>query len=110
LEEAVRAAILAPENQVFISSASVWEIAIKAAAGRLVVPIHQDDAIARRLGATILPIQPGHAILAGTLPRHHADPFDRMLIAQAVVENLILVSSDSMMGRYGVRTLGPAGP
>ena len=106
MEEAVRAAILAPENQVFISSASVWEISIKAAAGRLVFPIHRYEAIARRLGATILPILAGHAILAGTLPRHHADPFDRMLIAQAIVENLTLVTGDRQIARYEVTVFG----
>jgi len=48
--------------------------------------------------------------VAGSLPRHHADPFDRMLIAQAMVENLVLVTSDSIMARYDARILGPAGP
>ncbi len=54
----------------------------------------------------ILPILPAHAILAGGLPRHHGDPFDRMLIAQTMVESLILVSQDSAIARYEVPLLG----
>ena len=62
--------------------------------------------IARRRGYDILPILPAHAIAAGALPRHHGDPFDRMLIAQAVVESLTLVSGDQQIARYDVRILG----
>ena len=103
LDRPTREAIIAPENQVFISSASVWEIAIKRALSRLVFPLEQFDTIAQSMGFTVLPILPSHAILAGALPRHHADPFDRMLIAQARVENLVLVSVDGMIARYDVR-------
>jgi PIN domain nuclease of toxin-antitoxin system len=94
-----------PENQVFLSSATVWEIAIKHAIGRLVFPIDQLDETAWRMGFDMLPILPAHAIRAGSLPRHHGNPFDRMLIAQAIVENLILVTSDTMMARYDARIL-----
>jgi len=96
----------AAENQVFVSSASIWEIAIKQASGRLMFPLAQFEDIARRRGYDILPILPAHAIAAGALPRHHGDPFDRMLIAQAVVESLTLVSGDQQIARYDVRILG----
>ncbi len=106
----MRAALLASENKIFVSNVSVWEIAIKVAAGRLLFPIAHYDVIAQRMGATFLPILPAHAVAAGTLPRHHGDPFDRMLIAQAMVENLILVTTDSAIARYDVPIFGAAGP
>ena len=105
-----RRALATPENYVAVSSVTVWEIAIKVAIGRLVFPIDQFDDVARRMGFETLSILPTHAIVAGSLPRHHADPFDRMLIAQAMAENLVLVTSDGAMGRYDVRILGSAGP
>ena len=98
----VRAAITAPANAVFVSSASVWEIAIKQASGRLVFPLDEFEDIVERMGLDIMPIQPRHAMLAAALPRHHSDPFDRMLIAQAVRENLMLVSVDRTIARYDV--------
>jgi PIN domain nuclease of toxin-antitoxin system len=108
LEAHQQRALATPENQVFVSSVTVWEIAIKRALGRLVFPIDQFDDVAGRMGFDILPIFPGHAIQAGSLPLHHGDPFDRMLIAQAIVENLILVTSDSTIARYDVRILAPS--
>ena len=93
-----------------MSSATVWEIAIKVAIGRLTFPLDQFDDVMQRMGFETLSILPAHAIVAGSLPRHHADPFDRMLIAQAMVENLVLVTSDSIMARYDARILGSAGP
>ena len=93
-----------------MTSATVWEIAIKAAIGRLTFPLDQFDDVVQRMGFEMLPILPAHAIVAGSLPLHHADPFGRMLVVQAMVENLILVTSDSMMTRYDAHILGPAGP
>jgi PIN domain nuclease of toxin-antitoxin system len=110
MDKDMRDALAAPDNQVFVSSVTVWEIAIKHAAGRLVFPIDQLDDIVRRMGYEVLPILPAHAVRAGSLPRHHADPFDRMLIAQALVENLTLVTSDSLMERYGTRLLSATRP
>ena len=105
-----RRALATPQNFVAVSSATVWEIAIKAAIGRLTFPLDQFDDVMQRMGFETLPILPAHAIVAGSLPRHHSDPFDRMLVAQAMVENLVLVTSDGMMERYDVRILGSAGP
>jgi PIN domain nuclease of toxin-antitoxin system len=108
MDRDMRREVASPDNRVFVSSASVWEIAIKLALGRLVFPIEQFDDIARRMGFDVLPIRPVHAIAAGALPRYHADPFDRMLIAQAVVENLLLATSDKFITRYDVRIFGSA--
>jgi len=92
----------------FINTASIWEIVIKQAAGRLAFPVDQFDDLGQRMGLTVLPILPAHAVAAAGLPRRHGDPFDRMLVAQAVVEGLDLVSSDRMAGQYDVRLLpGP---
>jgi PIN domain nuclease of toxin-antitoxin system len=102
--------LASPDNPAFVSSVTAWEIAIKVAIGRLVFPIDRFDDVARRMGFDILPILPAHAIRAGSLPRHHADPFDRMLVAQAIVENLILVTSDGILGRYDARILTDARP
>ena len=99
----------APDNQVFVSAVTAWEIAIKRALGRLKFPIDRFDDILVRMGFDTLPILPAHAIAAGSLPRHHDDPFDRMLIAQARVESLTLVSSDQAVGRYDVPVLGGVG-
>ena len=92
----------------FVSAASVWEIAIKRALGRIVFPLEDLDTILTRAGFEELPIASAHAIAAGGLPRHHADPFDRMLIAQARVEDLTLASEDSAFGAYDVRLFGAA--
>jgi PIN domain nuclease of toxin-antitoxin system len=109
LTQTLRHALAAPGNTVFVSAVSVWEIAIKRALGRIVFPLEELDTILARAGFEDLPIAAVHAIAAGGLPRHHADPFDRMLIAQARVEDLTLVSEDGAFGAYDVR-LFDAGP
>jgi PIN domain nuclease of toxin-antitoxin system len=83
LDVAAREAIVAIHNQVLVSAASVWEIAIKQAQGRLEFPMDLFEATMRDMGFDVLPILAAHAIAAGALPRHHGDPFDRMLVAQA---------------------------
>lgn len=99
-----RDAIEDEANDVFVSAVSVWEIAIKRALGKLAAP---DDLVAGIVGQGFspLPISWHHADLAGALPRHHADPFDRMLVAQAEAEGLTLVTRDARIALYGVRTL-----
>jgi PIN domain nuclease of toxin-antitoxin system len=82
----------------------VWEISIKQAAGKLKAPPELLDELAR-IGFARLPITWEHAFEAGTLPRHHGDPFDRMLVAQARVEDLTLVTRDLVFARYGVPVL-----
>lgn len=102
------AALAAPENQVFISAVSIWEISIKQALGHLEFPVAEFDAFALSMGFDILPVHGAHAVAAGQLPMHHRDPFDRMLVAQAMIEDLILVSNDSQIMRYDVAVLGKA--
>lgn len=91
-------------NEVFFSAASVWEIAIKRNLGKLRVP-EQLPRIAAERAFTGLPISMVHAEEAGALPLHHRDPFDRMLIAQARVESLTLLTDDSRVAGYDVRCM-----
>lgn len=104
LASRARDAIEDEGNDVFVSAVSVWEIAIKRALGKLAAP---DDLVAgiASQGFSPLHISWDHADLAGALPRHHADPFDRMLVAQAEVEGLTLVTRAARIPLYGVRTL-----
>ncbi len=99
-----RAAIEDGQNDVLVSAASAWEVAIKRAAGKLEAPDDFADAI---LAAAFRPlaITVEHATAAGALPPHHTDPFDRMLVAQAMIEDLIVVTRDARFARYGVPTL-----
>jgi PIN domain nuclease of toxin-antitoxin system len=86
---------------VLVSVASVWEAAIKTALGRLELPEPLSAGI-RRSGFDDLPITSAHAEHAAQLPLHHADPFDRLLIAQAQLEGLELVTHDRVLARYDV--------
>jgi PIN domain nuclease of toxin-antitoxin system len=92
------------QAELFVSAATVWEIAIKRAAGKLETP---DDlgVILRSSAMRELAVTWSHAALAGALPRLHDDPFDRMLVAQAQAEELTLVTADRMVLRYDVRVL-----
>ena len=92
------------ENEAFVSVVSGWEIAIKRALGKLRAPEDLEAAI-RMQGFAPLLMTFHHAVQAGSLPTHHRDPFDRMLIAQAQAEGLVLVTRDPDIPRYGVRTL-----
>ena len=104
LPAAAREAIASPENEVLVSAATVWEIAIKQAAGRLDAPDDLLDAVEGNDFGT-LPITAAHALAAGTLPTYHSDPFDRMLIAQARTETLTLISVDNRFPQYDVELL-----
>jgi PIN domain nuclease of toxin-antitoxin system len=98
--------VASPANLVLVSVASGWVIAIKHALGRLTYPVDRFEEILQRMGFDTLPIGLGHALTAGQLPRHHDDPFDRLLIAQAQTEGMTLVSTDRAMARYDVPVLG----
>ena len=102
------AAIADPGSTVLVSVVSAWEIAIKAAAGRLelLAPAEQyiPDKI-REHGFEPLPVELAHALRAGGLPRLHGDPFDRMLVAQGQVEDVPIVTGDPLVGRYDVETI-----
>jgi len=95
-----------PVNAVLISPASYWEIAIKTSVGKLTFAVPYPDFIQRAIvdnGFTILPVEPAHAGALIALPFHHRDPFDRLLIAQAMVEGSPLVSGDPAFDSYPVR-------
>ncbi len=89
---------------VFVSAASAWEASIKAALGRLRLPEPVSDAVTK-CSFQKLPISFAHAEAAAALPLHHQDPFDRVLIAQARLENLVLVTHDRQLNAYDVEIL-----
>jgi PIN domain nuclease of toxin-antitoxin system len=91
-------------GEVYVSAASAWEVAIKAALGKIDVREALSTAIAD-YGFSPLPVALEHADAVRTLPMHHRDPFDRMLVAQAKVEGLTLVTRDEAIRRYEVSTL-----
>lgn len=99
-----RELIAAPDNLCHVSAASIWEIGIKSGLGKLTI---KGDYLAelRREGFLELPITWKHSQQAGQLPAHHADPFDRMLIAQALADELLLLSVDPAIRQYQVRVL-----
>jgi PIN domain nuclease of toxin-antitoxin system len=99
-----RAAIADGSSFVAVSAASAWEISIKRAIGRLKAP---SDLVAQleHHRFSPLPISVPHALRAGELPPHHPDPFDRMLVAQAELEGLVIVTRDENIARYGVPTM-----
>jgi len=106
LSKTARSLIAIPDNDVLVSSASLWEISIKEALGRLEIELDDlEEAIARN-GFRSLPISFRHALTAGRLPAVHRDPFDRILIAQASVEELRVVSHDRVFERYALSTEG----
>ena len=102
LSEKARELILSPRATVWVSAASVWEIAIKHSLGRGDMPISGADALSYFLeaGYRILPIEAEHAAAVETLPPHHQDPFDRLLVAQALVEPMRLLTHDVQVLRY----------
>ena len=104
LPELAAAAIADGQTFVTVSAATAWEIAIKKAASRLEAP---DDLLEVIEGNNFesLSISPAHALAAGALPAHHADPFDRMLIAQARAEDLTVVTVDGRFSLYDVELL-----
>lgn len=104
LTEGARTAISDPRNEVFVSAVTAWEISVKRTKGQMTVPDNL-SAIVEERGFTHLPLTFHHAEQAGVLPMHHRDPFDRFLIAQAQVEGLILITRDSRIPLYGIRTM-----
>lgn len=102
-----RAEIQDPANFVFVSAATAWEIAVKRAAGKLEARGDIAGWIGRS-GFGELPIEVAHAVASAELPRHHTDPFDRLLIAQARLEEMTLVASDELIEKYQVSLLDAA--
>lgn len=105
LSPAARTAITDGRNMVFVSAATAWEITIKKALGKLRAPTEGYLQELQRHRFTPLDITTEHALAVESLPPHHADPFDRMLVAQAQVEKLTLVTRDERLLDYGVPTI-----
>jgi PIN domain nuclease of toxin-antitoxin system len=106
LSATARTLIMDPAHDKLISPVCFWEVAIKVSVNkyRLSAPHEQFFANAiRATGCTILPIEPKHTAVLAALPFHHKDPFDRLLVAQALAEDISLVSGDAALDAYGVR-------
>lgn len=99
-------AMQASDNQIFVSVVSLWEIAIKSAKGQLRAPEDFLRAVESNPDFEVLPVLAEHAWRVRSLPLFHGDPFDRLLVAQALCENLVLVSRDPWLTRYEVPIFG----
>ncbi len=104
IAEPAREAVADPKNEVFVSAVSGWEIGIKKAKGRLVAPDNLAAMVVEKRFEH-LPLTFAHAERAASLPTHHRDPFDRMLVAQAQAEGMTLVTRDSRIPTYDVSTM-----
>lgn len=101
-----RALLDDPDNVLLLSPVSAWEIATKHALGRLTLPAPPADYVPSRMkssGVDALPLQHSHALQVAALPWHHRDPFDRLLIAQAQVEDIAILSADRNLAPYDVQ-------
>jgi len=108
LSSRAREIIADGKNEIFLSAASAWEIAIKTAKGRLVLPEEPALYVPSRMGLhriQPLPVQVSHALRVYELPPYHADPFDRLLVAQCQMESLPLITKDEEIRRYEVETI-----
>jgi PIN domain nuclease of toxin-antitoxin system len=104
LSATARAAIEAPENERFLSAASIFEMAIKVSLGKLAVGLPLEQLLSRELdagGFSLLPIEARHVGVLASLPFHHRDPFDRLLAAQALADGLVLLTVDEAFAAYG---------
>lgn len=107
LSTMARRALEDDESEWWLSAASVWELSIKASLKRLVLPAPAAEYVAEKVqaGLHVLSVEWVHASAVERLPFHHRDPFDRLLVAQAQVERLAIVTGDSVFRRYGVRVV-----
>jgi PIN domain nuclease of toxin-antitoxin system len=104
LSATARDAITTPINDIAVGVGSLWEIAIKRAAGKLDFPVDFEGAL-RDEGFELLPIGYAHLRTLEQLPFHHSDPFDRLLIAQSVAEDMPVVTADRLFALYDVKTV-----
>ena len=107
---ATHAILIAPENELYLSAASSWEIAIKYALGKLRLPGLPGEVVPglmARSGVVPLPVHHAHALQVAQLPPHHRDPFDRLLVAQAQLEGLPILTADRSFRPYDVEVMKP---
>lgn len=98
--------LLDPRNELLLSAASSWEIAIKYALGKLPLPEPPATYVPSRMlssGTVSLPVEHSHALHVADLPNHHRDPFDRLLVSQALLDGLVILTADPQLEPYGVR-------
>ena len=102
LSKKTRELLLAPHSTIWVSAVSIWEIAIKHGLSRVNMPISGKEALAyfRQAGYQLLSVEPEHSVFVEQLPTHHRDPFDRLLVAQALAEPMRLLTHDTMVARY----------
>ncbi len=105
LSRRARATIADARRPLVVSAVSLWEVAIKRSGGKLRAPADLSRRLAALRQFELLPISPLHAEAVGELPWHHRDPFDRLLVAQALAERLTIVSSDPQLAQYGVKVV-----
>ena len=108
LNETVRTQIGSPQNEVLLSVATLWEIAIKTSLGKLELTIPFEKIIEEQLDMyafQVLPISFTALVAVSTMPFHHRDPFDRLLVAQAIVEDVPIITRDSVFSSYPVKVL-----
>ena len=108
--DGTRALLLRTDTDVLLSVASIWEIVIKHSLGKLRLPEPVDRWIPSRIQlgeTTVLAIEPAHALRVAGLPPAHRDPFDRMIVAQALVEDVPVLTADEVFAQYGIRTMTP---
>jgi PIN domain nuclease of toxin-antitoxin system len=104
ISKRAKEAIASDESQVVISAVVIWEVAIKRRLGKLDAPPDLLEQL-ERAGVKVLPITARHADRVGTLPLHHRDPFDRLLVAQAELDGLALATADPQLHRYGIQVV-----
>lgn len=105
---AAREAFMDSENQRFLSTASAWEISIKYSSGRLALPDRPDQYVPKirdQAGIESQDVDEESALLAGRLALFHSDPFDRILVAQAIVHGMVILTPDKIIEQYAVRVL-----
>ena len=110
LSRKTHALLMDSSTERLLSAASIWELAIKYQLGKIPLPVAPHDFVPSRLATTqtdTLSISAPHALRAGLLPPHHRDPFDRMIIAQALVEGLVVLTADRAFRKYEVERLVP---
>ena len=95
------------QNKLLVSTVSFWEIAIKHSLGKLTLPFPIGDLPQETLtnNIALLPIRINHLLNVATLPHHHKDPFDRLIISQAMIENLLIISSDDKFSDYNIKRI-----
>jgi PIN domain nuclease of toxin-antitoxin system len=108
LTASASALITDPDNEILVSPATYWEVAIKVSLRKYPLSVPYETFITQGIegnGFKILPIEPRHTAVLTTMPYHHKDPFDRLLVAQAMVEGIPLISGDPQLDAYGVTRL-----